>query len=84
MLEKILGKNWRTSLCGIILGIVSFLAFYPDALEPLPDYWEKLVKSVIAFIIGGGLVKFGFSVGDIKVTKEVVDDLKQKSSHEKF
>jgi len=78
MLEKTMGKNWRTSMWGIVSGLAAFIAFYPGVLEPLPDYWEGLIEKVAAFIMAGGLIKLGFSAPDLKESKEVSSDIKQE------
>jgi len=40
-LEKLLGPSWRTTLAGLVSGICAFISFYPESIEPLPDYWER-------------------------------------------
>lgn len=75
MLEKLFGTNWRTSISGIIAGLCAFLAFYPEALEPLPDYWEKLAKQIIAFAISAGLIQLGRSSRDNVNSNRTVEKL---------
>jgi hypothetical protein len=78
ILEKIFGPNWRTSFYGLVAGVVAFLATYPEALDPLPDYWERLTKQVIAFSIGAGLFQLGRSSRDNKVSEAITAKLEKK------
>ncbi|MEY4571731.1 MAG: hypothetical protein RLZ10_942 [Bacteroidota bacterium] len=77
-MTKIFGQNWRTTFWGIFSAIASFIATYPDLLSPLPDYWEHLVKQIIAFSIAGGFVKWGLSGRDHKVSEDKAKELEQK------
>lgn len=68
--KKVFGDSWRTSVYGFLAGVCSFFAVNIDLLEPLPDYWEKFAKQLIAFSIGAGLFQLGRSSRDNHVSKE--------------
>lgn len=78
LMTKIFGKNWRTSFWSLVSGICAFLAFYPGALEPLPDYWENLARQAVAFAMGAGLFKMGLSSRDRVVSEKDKKELTEK------
>lgn len=77
-IEKLLGPSWRTSLAGLISGICAFLAFYPDLLSPLPDYWENALRQLLAFLIAMGVIELGVKSRDEKKSEETLKMLTQK------
>lgn len=89
LFKKVFGDSWRTSLYGFLAGICSFFAVNIELLEPLPDYWEKFAKQLIAFALGAGLFQLGRSSRDGVVSKiaalkldEKIEEIKNK--YEKF
>lgn len=83
-LEKILGSNWRTSAWAIVGGVAAFVATYPELLAPIPDYWEDLIKKAIAFLIAGGIIKFGTSSADVQRSKEATRELRNEIEQIKY
>ena len=86
-MEKLLGSSWRTSLAGLLSGICSFLAFYPDILDPLPDYWENTIRQLLAFLIGIGMIQIGRNSRDLKESEKTAKSLEkeiEKIKYEKF
>lgn len=86
-MEKVFGSSWRTTAWAVFSGVVSFIATYPDILEPMPDYWEGLIKKIMAFLIAGGLIKLGMSSADAAKFKEVSQEIKKdikEIKYEKF
>lgn len=88
IMEKLFGKSWRTAFWGLICGLISFVAFYPDMLKPLPDYWEGVIRQFVAFSMGAGLFKLGLSSRDNKVSEASSAELKKEietvKKYEKF
>lgn len=86
-LEKLLGPSWRTTLAGLVSGICAFISFYPESLDPLPDYWENLVRQLLAFLIGAGLIQMGRKSRDLKDSEnsfKALEDKIEKVKYEKF
>jgi hypothetical protein len=83
-MEKIFGSNWRTTAWAVLSGVISFVATYPDILEPMPDYWEGLVKKIMAFLIAGGLIKLGMASADVVKSKEIKQELEEKIKEVKY
>lgn len=77
-MTKIFGESWRTTFWGIFSGLIAFIAFSPDILTPLPDYWEHLIKQFVAFAIAGGLVKMGLSSRDRVASEKAVQQINEK------
>lgn len=87
--KKVFGDSWRTSLYGFLAGVCSFLAVNIELLEPLPDYWEKFAKQLIAFSLGAGIFQLGRSSRDSIVSKASASKLEEeiqeiKHKYEKF
>jgi hypothetical protein len=78
LLKKLLGENWRSSSCGIIAAICTFIIGYPQALEPLPEYWENLIKNLAVFIMGAGFVQWGRSTRDHVVSENKAQEFAKK------
>jgi hypothetical protein len=86
-LEKLLGPSWRTTLAGLVSGICAFISFYPESIEPLPDYWESLVRQILAFLIGAGLIQMGRKSRDAAESEnsvKVLEEKIEKVKYEKF
>lgn len=87
-LEKVFGENWRTTFYGFLAGVCSFFAVNIDLLEPLPDYWEKFAKQLIAFLMGAGLFQLGRSSRDNAASENSIHKIEEKihqiEKHEKF
>ena len=87
LMENLLGSSWRTSLAGLVSGICSFLAFYPEILDPLPEYWENTIRQLLAFLIGVGMIQIGRNSRDVKESEKTTKSLEkeiEKIKYEKF
>lgn len=87
-LEKLFGESWRTSFYGFLAGVCSFFAVNIELLEPLPDYWEKFAKQLIAFALGAGLFQLGRSSRDNIISQNLANklegEIKEIKKYEKF
>lgn len=87
-LKKVFGDSWRTSFYGFLAGLCSFFAVNIELLEPLPDYWEKFAKQLIAFCLGAGLFQLGRSSRDNDVAQasafKLEEKIEQIKKYEKF
>lgn len=78
LMTKIFGTNWRTAFWGLVSAICSFLLFYDQALDPLPDYWENLTRALVAFLGSAGTFKMGLASRDHVVSDKNTDKINKK------